>query len=68
MYYAENKSTLVPFSLGYQNMSISEEYIVRYHHEGKLEEVGGPEYENGKVDEFGVDPDKICYWDLLGDI
>lgn len=30
--------------------------------------IGSPKYVNGKIDEFGVDPDKICYLDLVGDI
>ena len=25
-------------------------------------------YENGRIDEFIVNPDKVCYWDLLGDV
>lgn len=41
-------------------MSASKEYIVRYHHGGKLIREGGLKYENGKMDDFGVDSDKIC--------
>lgn len=46
-------------------MSASVEYIVRYHHGGKLVSLGTRNYENGKIDKFGMDRDKICYWDLL---
>lgn len=38
-------------------MYVSEEYIVRYHHGGKLVRLGAKKYVNGKVDEFGVDLD-----------
>lgn len=47
-------------------MSASKEYIVRYHHGGKLIREGGLKYENGKMDDFGVDSDKICLWDFRG--
>lgn len=49
-------------------MSASDEYIVRYHHGWKLINVRSLKYENGKIYGFGVDMNKICYWDMLGDI
>lgn len=49
-------------------MSGNEEYIVRYHHGGKLIREGGPIYENRKVESFSMDSNKICLWHLLGDV
>ena len=46
--------------------SIMEQYIIKYHHGGiqlRDEEV---KYINWLEVEFTVDPDKLCYWDLLG--
>lgn len=44
-----------------------DEYFINYHHGGTLlkEDV---KYENGAISEFLVDPDKLCHWDLSGDV
>lgn len=46
------------------------QYIIKYNHGGTLLREGKMSYTRGKVNEFTVDPDKICYWDwdLLGDV
>lgn len=43
-------------------MASSDECIIKYHHEGKMK------YVDGLVVEFTIDPDNICYWDLLGNL
>ena len=48
-------------------MATSDEYVIRYHHGGTPIK-GEVSYINGSVAEFAVDPDKICHWDILGDI
>ena len=45
-----------------------EEHIVKYHHGGSLVKGGEVKYMDGSIAEFAVDPDKLCYWDLLGDL
>ena len=45
-----------------------EEHIVKYHHGGSLVKGGKVKYMDGSIAEFAVDPDKLCYWDLLGDL
>lgn len=47
-------------------MAYFDEYIIKYHHGGTLLREGKVTYVDGIVNEFVVDPDKICYWDLLG--
>lgn len=49
-------------------MAYFDEYIIKYHHGGTLLREGKVTYVDGIVNEFVVDPDKICYWDLLGDM
>lgn len=49
-------------------MATWDEYIVSYHHGGTLLSEGDVKQINGLVSEFGVDQDKLCYWDLLGDV
>ena len=49
-------------------MATLDKYIVRYHHGGTLLRKGEVSYINGTMVEFAVDPDEICYQDLLGDI
>lgn len=49
-------------------MSSWDAYIIKYHHGGTLLKEGHVIYVNGAVNEFVVDPDKLCYWDLLGDV
>ena len=48
-------------------MAPCDECTVKYHHGGSMVREGGVKYDGGKVDEFAVDPDKICHYDLLGD-
>ena len=48
-------------------MATLDEYVIRYHHRGTLIK-GEVHYINGYVAEFAVEPDKICHWDILGDI
>ncbi|XP_039113802.1 uncharacterized protein LOC120249378 [Dioscorea cayenensis subsp. rotundata] len=50
------------------NMTSWDEFIIKYHHGGKLNREIDFEYLNGSVTEFHVDPDKLCYWDVLGDV
>ena len=45
-----------------------EMYIVKYHHGGTLLRLRDAKYVNGSVLEFLVDIDKLCYWDLLGEM
>lgn len=45
-----------------------EQYIIRYHNGGTLLKEEGISYINGSEVEVTVDPDKLCYWDLLGDL
>ncbi|KAH7677053.1 hypothetical protein IHE45_07G056500 [Dioscorea alata] len=45
-----------------------EQYIIRYHHGGTLLREEGISYINGSEVEVTVDLDKLCYWDLLGDL
>lgn len=56
------------FPLLFRCEGMSEEHIVRYQHGGTLVREGMPQYNGRKIDAFGVDPDKLCYWDLLGDL
>lgn len=49
-------------------MASFDEYIIKYHHGGTLLREGKVTYVNGTVNEFAVDLDKICYWDLLRDM
>ena len=49
-------------------MASCKEYTIKYHHGGSLVREGEIRYANGKINEFAVDPDKLCYWDLLGDL
>ena len=44
------------------------EHTVNYHHGGILVRGGEVKYMDGSVAEFAIDPDKLCYWDLLGDL
>ncbi|XP_039132316.1 uncharacterized protein LOC120269096 [Dioscorea cayenensis subsp. rotundata] len=44
------------------------ECTIRYHHGGSLSMEEEVNYIGGKLDEFAVDPDKVCQWDLLGDL
>lgn len=49
-------------------MANFDEYIIRYYNGGTLIKEAEVSYINGSMVEFAVDPDKICHWDLLGDI
>ena len=42
-------------------MASCKEYTIKYHHGGSLVKEGKIRYVNGKIDEFAVDPDKLCY-------
>lgn len=48
-------------------MAFEDLYILKYHHGGELAK-GRTKYITGSVTEFTVDPDKLCYWDVLGDV
>lgn len=45
-----------------------DECIIKYHHGGTLLRAGEVKYVNGSEVDFAVDPDKLCYWDMLGDM
>lgn len=49
-------------------MDASNEYIIKYHHGGTFVMEREIKYVDGSIIEFSVDPDKICYWDLLEDM
>ena len=50
------------------NMTSWNEHIIKYHHGGELAKEGLFKYQNGSVTEFCIDPDKLCYWDVLGHV
>ena len=43
-------------------------YIIKYNYGETLLKEGKVTYVNRAVNEFAVDPDKLCYWDLLGNV
>lgn len=54
-------------------MAIWYEYTVNHYHGwdrvgGELAREGQVKYVNGRVSKLSVDPDKLAYWDLLGDV
>lgn len=49
-------------------MATWDEFIIKYHLGGSLMRQGEVEYFNGAMSKFYVDPDKLCQWNLLGDV
>ena len=45
-----------------------EEHIVKYYLREWLVKGGEVKYMDGSIAEFAVDPNKLYYWDLLGDL
>lgn len=46
-------------------METGNQYTIKYHYGGELVREGEEKYINGALVDYFVDPDKICYWDLL---
>lgn len=61
-------SFIIEYGYFWYSMATSDAYLIKYHHGGRLLRGENVTYVNGSVNEFAVDPDKICYWDLLGDV
>ncbi|KAL4323133.1 hypothetical protein GQ457_11G020900 [Hibiscus cannabinus] len=43
-------------------------YVLRYFHGGIFKTSPKFEYENGMMERFQVDPDKLCLWDILDNV